>query len=180
MNWITRNYNDTRSLQTLAASLLISTTNLVGAEELFFPTTAAEIVHALTPKSSLTRGLGTIEEDVVPKAAALIGFEKNSAIIEKDYYPLLHEYAKALQGGLADAALEIAGHADSLGQDDYNRKLSERRAMAVKDFLVYAYDISNNRLTAKGYGESKPIDSNDSEKGRLRNRRVEFIRADKP
>jgi outer membrane protein OmpA-like peptidoglycan-associated protein len=166
--------------QSLAASLLILIGNLALADELPFPTTEAEIVKALTPKPkstlpSTTKGLGDIGDDV-PKAGALIGFEINSAVIKKEFYPLIHEFAKALQGGLADAVLEIAGHADSQGPEDFNLELSKRRAQAVKDFLVFAYDIAAKRLISTGYGEAKPIDSNDNEKGRLKNRRVEFIR----
>ncbi|OQY51012.1 MAG: hypothetical protein DRR08_15670 [Candidatus Parabeggiatoa sp. nov. 2] len=166
--------------QSLAASLLIFMGNLALAEELVFPTTEAEIVKALTPKPNstlpgLTKGLGDIGDDV-PKAAALIGFETNSAVIKKEFYPLIHEYAKALQGGLVDAVLEIAGHADSLGPENFNLELSKRRAQAVKDFLVFAYNIAAKRLISTGYGEAKPVDSNNNEKGRVKNRRVEFIR----
>lgn len=69
--------------------------------------------------------------------------------------------------------LEIGGHTDSKGSDAYNLKLSQRRADTVKAYLVSKGANAAN-ITAKGYGESRPISSNDSPEGRADNRRVEF------
>lgn len=70
--------------------------------------------------------------------------------------------------------LEIAGHTDSTGAADHNRKLSEGRAQAVVDALAKTYGIDAARLQAKGYGDTKPVAPNDSEDGRAKNRRVEL------
>jgi len=72
----------------------------------------------------------------------------------------------------------VAGHTDSVGTDSYNQGLSERRANAVKDYLT-AQGIKASRLTARGYGESRPVASNDTDEGRAENRRVELIVLDK-
>ncbi|MBI4929592.1 MAG: OmpA family protein [Bacteroidetes bacterium] len=69
--------------------------------------------------------------------------------------------------------IEIAGHTDSKGEDDYNLKLSQSRAQAVVDYLLKK-GIVKNRLVAKGYGETKPIATNDTDEGRQLNRRTEF------
>lgn len=69
--------------------------------------------------------------------------------------------------------VEISGHTDSDGSDQYNQKLSEGRAKSVVVYLAEK-GIGNERLIAKGYGESKPIDTNSTENGKARNRRVEF------
>lgn len=69
--------------------------------------------------------------------------------------------------------VEIAGHTDSIGSEAYNQKLSERRAKAVYDYLVQR-GIDAGRMTVKGYGESQPIASNETEEGRELNRRVEL------
>lgn len=69
--------------------------------------------------------------------------------------------------------IEIAGHTDSKGSDDYNLNLSQGRAQAVVDYLV-SNGISDYRLIAKGYGETVPLETNDTEEGRAYNRRVEF------
>ncbi len=69
--------------------------------------------------------------------------------------------------------IEIGGHTDSKGSDEYNLNLSGRRAKAVVNYLIEK-GISENRLTSKGYGKTKPIASNDTEEGQQQNRRVEF------
>lgn len=72
-----------------------------------------------------------------------------------------------------DLKLEIQGHTDSTGARDYNLKLSERRANAVKSYLSL-YGIDATRLTTRGYGPDEPVSSNDTEEGRALNRRVEL------
>lgn len=69
--------------------------------------------------------------------------------------------------------IEISGHTDSKGANDYNLKLSDNRAKAVVDYLIKA-GISADRLTYKGYGEEQPISTNDTDAGRQLNRRTEF------
>ncbi|HEX8038776.1 MAG TPA: OmpA family protein, partial [Chryseosolibacter sp.] len=69
--------------------------------------------------------------------------------------------------------IEISGHTDNKGSDDYNQTLSQGRSEAVVNYII-SQGIDSFRLTAHGYGESKPIDTNDSDEGRANNRRVEF------
>lgn len=69
--------------------------------------------------------------------------------------------------------IELGSHTDSKGSDDYNWKLSESRSKSVVDYLI-GKGISTARLVAKGYGETKPIDTNDTDDGRQNNRRTEF------
>ncbi|MBL0328641.1 MAG: OmpA family protein [Bacteroidetes bacterium] len=69
--------------------------------------------------------------------------------------------------------IEISGHTDSKGADEYNKTLSNNRAKAVLDYLVKA-GIAANRLTSVGYGEEQPISTNDTDEGRQLNRRTEF------
>ncbi|MCE2773663.1 MAG: OmpA family protein, partial [Bacteroidetes bacterium] len=69
--------------------------------------------------------------------------------------------------------IEISGHTDSKGADDYNQRLSESRAKAVVEYVV-SKGIKANRMEYKGYGETQPIDSNDTDPGRANNRRTEF------
>ena len=68
--------------------------------------------------------------------------------------------------------IEIAGHTDNKGADEYNLNLSQGRSQSVVDYIV-SQGVDQSRLTAHGYGETKPIDSNDTESGRANNRRVE-------
>jgi outer membrane protein OmpA-like peptidoglycan-associated protein len=69
--------------------------------------------------------------------------------------------------------VEVSSHTDDKGSADYNLKLSESRSQSVTDYLIEK-GVSSERLVSKGYGESKPVDKNDSEKGRQNNRRTEF------
>jgi len=79
--------------------------------------------------------------------------------------------AKIIKEG--NQKVEIAGHTDSVGSDEYNQVLSEKRAAAVKDFLV-SEGCNADRLVTVGYGRSKPVESNESDEGRAKNRRVEL------
>ena len=71
-----------------------------------------------------------------------------------------------------DIELVLEGHTDSRGSDEYNNDLSARRAAAVKQKLSADYDIAADRISSVGYGESRPIASNETDQGRARNRRV--------
>jgi OOP family OmpA-OmpF porin len=70
--------------------------------------------------------------------------------------------------------VSIEGHTDSIGTDAYNQKLSERRARTVRDHMV-GQGIAADRITTRGFGESKPIASNETAEGRAQNRRVEIF-----
>ena len=69
--------------------------------------------------------------------------------------------------------VEISGHADATGPDDYNMLLSEWRAKAVTNYLVQK-SIEKDRISVTFFGETKPTDSNETKEGRRKNRRVEF------
>jgi outer membrane protein OmpA-like peptidoglycan-associated protein len=70
--------------------------------------------------------------------------------------------------------LEVEGHTDSVGGDDYNQRLSEQRAASVRDYLVQQ-GLSMNSVTAKGFGKTQPVSSNETAAGRQQNRRVELV-----
>ena len=91
----------------------------------------------------------------------------------------IQEAGEALSSdALAGYRFEIAGHTDDTGTEEDNQKLSQKRAEAVKTFLIKFYGISPDRLEARGYGESLPVASNETEEGRAQNRRVVFTRLD--
>jgi outer membrane protein OmpA-like peptidoglycan-associated protein len=71
--------------------------------------------------------------------------------------------------------LIIEGHTDSFGGDDSNQKLSQERAESVQQYMVNAMRIPTYRLIATGYGETRPVASNETESGRERNRRIDIV-----
>lgn len=101
-----------------------------------------------------------------------VHFDFDKAVIRADAKPVLDEAVQILkeEGGVA---VIVAGHTDSIGTEAYNLKLSERRANAVRDYLI-EHGIAASRITAEGLGESQPVASNDTADGRAQNRRVEL------
>ena len=100
-----------------------------------------------------------------------VEFETNKADVAAVYGDEIQEIADAMR---AQPSIELVleGHTDSAGSDVYNQGLSQRRVEAVKQILVSDYGISANRVSAIGYGESRPIADNATAEGRARNRRV--------
>jgi len=72
--------------------------------------------------------------------------------------------------------VSIEGHTDSDGADDYNLELSQNRANSVRTYLTQTYKIDGSRLETKGWGETKPIDANNTPEGKANNRRVELVK----
>ena len=100
-------------------------------------------------------------------------FDYNSATIQAVSYELLDQVANTLKANPDILLVEVAGHTDSDGNDNFNLELSQRRVEAVLQYLV-ARGVAPERLVAKGYGESRPVANNRSPDGKAKNRRVEF------
>jgi len=100
-----------------------------------------------------------------------IQFDFDSAEIRPESYSTLDQLAEELRAGSVRVSLE--GHASSEGTEAYNQRLSERRANSVKKYLVNA-GVDSSIISTVGYGESRPVASNDTEEGRSQNRRVEI------
>jgi len=107
------------------------------------------------------------------KVRLLVFFETDKAELSKSSLPELQRVSKFLKAN-PNYEVEIAGHTDNTGDDKYNMELSGKRANSVVDYLV-RNGVDRSRLTAKGYGETMPVSTNDTEDGRSENRRVEFI-----
>ncbi len=101
-----------------------------------------------------------------------VTFQTNSADINSGFYPVLNSVAIVLKE-FDKTVVDVAGHADSTGPDDKNLELSQRRASSVSSYLA-AQGINAQRLIATGFGETRPIASNDTAEGRQQNRRVEI------
>ncbi|MGH8447591.1 MAG: thrombospondin type 3 repeat-containing protein [Solimonas sp.] len=101
-----------------------------------------------------------------------VKFEFDSDRLTKEAQQILNQVATTLQG-YPNVNVEVEGHTDNIGSDSYNLGLSERRAIAVKKYLA-DHSVSGKRMTPVGYGETRPMDSNETETGRENNRRVEL------
>jgi outer membrane protein OmpA-like peptidoglycan-associated protein len=126
-----------------------------------FPVQSADMEQALAEKK--------------PVQIYGIYFDFNSATIKPDSETVLKQISDILHKN-PDWKLSVAGHTDNIGEAGFNQQLSEHRAAAVKDALVSRYGIAPDRLTTRGYGATKPIETNSTVEGRARNRRVELQR----
>jgi len=99
-------------------------------------------------------------------------FATNSANIDSLSHSLLSNLIE-VANQCPNAKIEIGGHTDSSGSDDYNQRLSQARATSVMSYLINN-GIKSNRLTAVGYGETSPVADNESYAGKAKNRRIEF------
>jgi len=101
-----------------------------------------------------------------------IYFDFDKATLKSESFVELDKVVDFLKSN-PSVSIEISGHTDSKGSDTYNENLSQGRSQSVVDYII-GQGIVSPRLEAHGYGEAKPIDSNDTEEGRANNRRVEF------
>lgn len=101
-----------------------------------------------------------------------IFFDTNKYELKPESFPELLRLAAFIENN-PEAVLEISGHTDNSGSAEANKTLSQRRADSVREFLIN-HGCAENQLISKGYGADKPIESNATEKGKARNRRVEF------
>jgi len=132
-----------------------------------------------TPAGSVVDGAGCpIKFPEAPKQQltqggyyAPIGFEFDSSVLKTESYSTLDKLAKELRDNNASVTLD--GYASAEGTEAYNLNLSKDRANAVKQYLVNA-GVPASSINANGYGEANPIASNDTEAGRVQNRRVEI------
>ncbi|NIR52158.1 OmpA family protein [candidate division KSB1 bacterium] len=106
----------------------------------------------------------------------LIGltFPSGKSTIEPEYFSLLTAVQRAIRK-FPDASITIEGHTDAIGNEQYNQNLSYERALAVKQYLLANMGLDESRVTALGYGESKPIASNETREGRAQNRRIDIV-----
>ena len=128
-----------------------------------------QIIAIKNPNDSLKIGH---DADTTVVALNNIFFDFNKATLRKESITELRQMIKFMQE-YPKLKVEISGHTDSIGTNEANRKLSQERAEAVREYLS-SHGIHTGRVTAKGYGATKPVAPNDTEEGRQRNRRTEF------
>ena len=110
-------------------------------------------------------------DDLVLNIPSGITFATDSAAVQPQFQRTLDQIAGTL-AEYRETLVDVYGHTDSTGSDAYNQALSERRATSVADYLA-GHGVQSQRIATRGYGESQPVASNDTDAGRAANRRVE-------
>lgn len=113
------------------------------------------------------------EKQALKEAFDNLLFETGKAVIKSSSFPSLDKLAEVMKNN-SNTLLKIEGHTDNVGSDENNQELSDNRAHAVETYLI-GKGLNQSRITAQGYGESRPVATNDTPTGRKKNRRVEFI-----
>jgi outer membrane protein OmpA-like peptidoglycan-associated protein len=111
-------------------------------------------------------------DELVLRMPAGITFPVDRYDIQPQFQSTLDQVAQTL-ASYNQTYIDVLGHTDSTGSDAYNQTLSDRRAQSVADYLV-GHGVTRARIGVRGYGESQPIASNDTDLGRAENRRVEI------
>ena len=134
------------------------------------PSAPAAPAAPATPAPAARPAPASVRQAVVIQADALFDFDKS--VLRPDGRKSIDDAVAKLKG--VDLELVIAtGHTDSVGSDAYNQRLSERRAAAVKEYLV-SKGIPASKITTIGKGESQPVATNKTAEGRQKNRRVDI------
>src|SRR6202140_4693143 len=158
--------------------------------DLFFSTrdlafANADLKFAVVDMGGKTQDLQVKETatEIRIELAADVLFDFDKATIKPEAATALHNVAEIIKDKGKGRSVRIDGHTDGKGGDDYNRKLSERRADSVKQWLGQKEGLAQVKMTTQGFGASKPVapntnkDGSDNPEGRQKNRRVEIVLA---
>ena len=133
---------------------------------------AAAVVTGEQKKEAAAAAVVSKEMFEKGRATIKIKFDFDKADVKPAFNKEIKKFADVMKN-YPDLKVVIEGHTDRTGKKAYNQKLSEKRANSVKSYMTEKFGIEESRLTARGYGESKPIVSNKTKAGRRKNRRVE-------
>lgn len=112
-------------------------------------------------------------DNIILNMPSDITFDTAKSDVKSNFYDTLNSVALVLKE-FDKTSVSVNGHADARGTDEYNLALSQRRALSVSDYLA-SQGVTGGRLKAAGFGESRPIASNDTDSGRAQNRRVQIV-----
>jgi outer membrane protein OmpA-like peptidoglycan-associated protein len=119
-------------------------------------------------------GVTRVSQDrILLNFPADLTFDFNRDIVKGQFVPTLREVSGVLRD-YPQTTIDVLGHADSVGADDYNQNLSERRALNISSVLIQS-GVIRERVIATGFGERQPVADNSTDSGRARNRRVEVM-----
>jgi outer membrane protein OmpA-like peptidoglycan-associated protein len=169
-----------RLIATLLLIVIAGAANPLLAQDATSVPATEDIVRALNPDTAAQfrslKGVKVIpgQEPPAPSIDLTVNFAFDSAKLDNETLLTLKRLGAALQDPrLARFTFLIAGHTDAKGSDEYNQKLSEQRASAVRDHLIFFYDVAPERLASVGYGKQRLLKPDDPENAA--NRRVQII-----
>jgi len=103
-----------------------------------------------------------------------LNFDSGSSVIKPQYFSLLRKIQTAIDV-FPSSGVEVQGHTDSFGADEFNRQLSQERADAVRQYLLANMTLGSTSVEAMGYGETVPLANNETPEGRTKNRRIDLL-----
>lgn len=131
----------------------------------------ADALEAVTSTETLSHSACAGRFEILSRTGNIY-FEPNSDVLTANSFPLLAAVAEIIER-CKDMVVEVGGHTDNVGNDAYNQALSMKRSRAVVDHLIL-HGLDSNHFIARGFGESRPIATNETEDGRHNNRRITF------
>ena len=155
---------------TLVSALCVLTGEEAWSQANEAPPSASSIIRALKPPAAVAPGAsrsargvtvepGQVNPQAPPSINLKVNFAYNSAQLTTDAQLVLRNLGEALTDStLKDYRFRIAGHTDAVGGDEFNTRLSQERAKAVRDYLVFHHRISEDRLMTEGFGKSRLFD----------------------
>jgi OOP family OmpA-OmpF porin len=112
-----------------------------------------------------------IPVEEVARVELMVNFDFDRSEVKPEYFSEIEEVSDFM-AQYPDVVIELEGHTDSRGTEQYNLGLSDRRAAAVRQVMIDRFNVQASRISSRGFGESQPVASNDTDTGRAQNRRV--------
>jgi OOP family OmpA-OmpF porin len=142
-------------------------------ERIFLARSSAKMPPPPSPVGEMKKA-PEVEQKILEKGRVKLNveFDTGKSIVKPMYYDEIRKVADEMKKN-PELKVVIEGHTDNVGGERYNLNLSQKRAEAIKNVMVTKFNIESSRLTAKGFGYSKPVASNSTKEGREKNRRVE-------
>lgn len=157
----------------VAALLLVLTVPACKSKKMIV-SDGAEVVYSSRDAAPAGSTLSQSDEGLMLTFESDVLFNTNSSYLTEKAKATLKNMVAYIKKNYPDSRLQVNGHTDSTGKEDYNQWLSDKRAASVKTYVV-ELGLPDSRVTTRGYGVTKPVSTNSTVEGRQKNRRVEVL-----